>query len=173
MEPLIWVACPSAWRRTSSQKSRTVTCMPTAWWWTDSRCGWWAPASSASTLFHSTSRPAPYPSTPTPSEVNRKRPNRETQTEPRNSSCIIIVIIIIIIITVLFWSSAFHTATALRMDEKISAEEIFQHSKEVLTYMGEWELHGVTSKKLVLPASDGQPYDELRYYVRKHFNRLI
>lgn len=54
------------------------------------------------------------------------------------------------------------------MGEKISAKEIFQHSKEVMTSMGEWELHGVTAKKMVLPASDGQPYDELRYYVRKY-----
>lgn len=42
-----------------------------------------------------------------------------------------------------------------------------------MTSMGEWELHGVAANKRVLMASDGQPYDELRYYVRRHFNRLI
>ncbi|XP_075878693.1 5-hydroxytryptamine receptor 3C-like [Nelusetta ayraudi] len=61
-------------------------------------------------------------------------------------------------------------AKALQMGEKISAEAIFQHSKQVMTSMGEWELNGVTSEKMVLPASDGELYDELRYFVsfRRH-----
>lgn len=59
------------------------------------------------------------------------------------------------------------------MVEKISAEEIFQHSKDVMSSMGEWELHAVKAKKWVLPASDGELYDELRYYVRRHFFHMI
>lgn len=51
------------------------------------------------------------------------------------------------------------------MEEKISAEEIYQHSKEVMSSMGEWVLHGVAAKKITLVASDGEPYEELRYYV--------
>lgn len=39
--------------------------------------------------------------------------------------------------------------------------------------MGEWELHAVASNKMVLPASDGELYDELRYYVRKHTQRIF
>lgn len=58
------------------------------------------------------------------------------------------------------------------MGEKISAEEIFLHSKQVMTSMGEWELNGVTAKKMVLLASDGELYDELRYFVRKHFTLI-
>lgn len=34
--------------------------------------------------------------------------------------------------------------------------------------MGEWELSGVTAEKMVLLASDGELYDELRYFVSKY-----
>lgn len=35
--------------------------------------------------------------------------------------------------------------------------------------MGEWELIGLTAKKFQLPATDGELYDEIRFFVRKYF----
>lgn len=57
-------------------------------------------------------------------------------------------------------------ADSLRLDF-ISAEEIYINSKEVMTTVGEWELTGVTVKKMNLPAGDGKMYDEIRFHVSK------
>lgn len=46
-----------------------------------------------------------------------------------------------------------------------SAEEIYINSKEVMTMVGEWELTGVTVKKLNLQAGDGKMYEEIRFHV--------
>lgn len=38
-----------------------------------------------------------------------------------------------------------------------------------MTTMGEWELIGLTVKKFRQLGSDGEFYDEIRFFVRKYF----
>lgn len=52
----------------------------------------------------------------------------------------------------------------MRLDYK-SAEDIYINSKEAMTMVGEWELTGVTAKKLNFQAGDGKMYDEIRFHV--------
>lgn len=58
---------------------------------------------------------------------------------------------------------------AVQIDQALSSEEIFRYSKKAMKTMGEWELVGLTAEKKELPAGDGEPYQEIRFFVRKYF----
>lgn len=62
----------------------------------------------------------------------------------------------------------FISASAVQIDHA-SVEEIFKHSKEVMTTMGEWELVGLTVKKFQAQAGDGEMYEEIRFIVSLNF----
>uniref|UniRef100_A0A3P8RU68 Uncharacterized protein n=3 Tax=Amphiprion percula TaxID=161767 RepID=A0A3P8RU68_AMPPE len=67
----------------------------------------------------------------------------------------------------LSFNSYLHGREAIQLDIHTSAEKIFQYSKEVMTTMGEWELIGMTAKKLE-PSSvvdNSGHYVELRFFV--------
>lgn len=53
------------------------------------------------------------------------------------------------------------------MNLSLSAADILQNSKEAMTTMGEWELVGLTSSSVFLPAMDDEMYQEMRFFVRK------
>ncbi|XP_051803616.1 5-hydroxytryptamine receptor 3A-like [Acanthochromis polyacanthus] len=55
----------------------------------------------------------------------------------------------------------------MQLEILTSAEEIFRYSKEVMTTMGEWELIGLTAKKLEPTSTidDSGHYVELRFFV--------
>lgn len=67
---------------------------------------------------------------------------------------------------ILWLSSIFFSATALRLSLKSSVEEMLKYSKKVMTSMGEWELVGLTANNFLQPASYGELYEELRFAVR-------
>lgn len=49
----------------------------------------------------------------------------------------------------------------------LTTGEILQLSKEVMATMGEWYLVGLTAETLHTPASDGEAYQFVRFFVRK------
>lgn len=51
----------------------------------------------------------------------------------------------------------------------LTTGEILQLSKEVMATMGEWYLVGLTAETLHTPASDGEAYQFVRFFVRKSF----
>uniref|UniRef100_A0A8C4GHR3 5-hydroxytryptamine receptor 3A n=1 Tax=Dicentrarchus labrax TaxID=13489 RepID=A0A8C4GHR3_DICLA len=65
----------------------------------------------------------------------------------------------------LSFNSYLHRMAAMQIFPTIPVEEILKFSQEVMATMGEWELIGLSVKKLQLPASDGEPYEELRFFV--------
>ncbi|XP_077964421.1 uncharacterized protein LOC120823430 [Gasterosteus aculeatus] len=65
----------------------------------------------------------------------------------------------------LTFNSYLHVAKALQMNLSFSAADILQNSKEVMTTMGEWELVGLTSSSVFLPAMDDEMYQEMRFFV--------
>ncbi|XP_044056991.1 5-hydroxytryptamine receptor 3A-like isoform X1 [Siniperca chuatsi] len=65
----------------------------------------------------------------------------------------------------LSFNSYLHSITALQIGLILSVEEILKYSKEVMTTMGEWELVGITVKKYQLPASNGDIYEEIRFFI--------
>ncbi|XP_070765026.1 5-hydroxytryptamine receptor 3C-like [Enoplosus armatus] len=65
----------------------------------------------------------------------------------------------------LSFNSYLYRMTALQLGLTLSVEKILKHSKEVMTTTGEWELVGITVKANQLPASDGEMYEEIRFFV--------
>ncbi|XP_041791270.1 5-hydroxytryptamine receptor 3A-like [Chelmon rostratus] len=65
----------------------------------------------------------------------------------------------------LSFNSYLHRVRAVQIDQALSSEEIFRYSKKAMKTMGEWELVGLTAEKKELPAGDGEPYQEIRFFV--------
>ncbi|XP_076007344.1 5-hydroxytryptamine receptor 3A-like [Genypterus blacodes] len=65
----------------------------------------------------------------------------------------------------LTFNSYLHRKSDLELNLQVPVEEIVNRSKNVMATNGEWQLVNITAAKAELNASDGQPYDELRFFV--------
>ncbi|XP_054646084.1 5-hydroxytryptamine receptor 3E-like [Dunckerocampus dactyliophorus] len=65
----------------------------------------------------------------------------------------------------LTFNSYLHRISAIQLGQTIATEKIFEYSKEMMTTVGEWELIGMSSSKKQLPTSDGDIYEELRFFI--------
>ncbi|XP_075342272.1 5-hydroxytryptamine receptor 3A-like [Odontesthes bonariensis] len=73
------------------------------------------------------------------------------------------------------FNSYIHYEKDIQLELIGSSDEILQRSKEVMSTMGEWSLVGITAKKYSLPASFGEYYQELRFFisVRRHSTMYV
>ncbi|XP_035996636.1 5-hydroxytryptamine receptor 3A-like [Fundulus heteroclitus] len=73
------------------------------------------------------------------------------------------------------FNSYIHSSNAIDLEPLESSEQVFQASKEEMATMGEWQLAGISSKKVVVPTIEGSSYDELRFFisVRRHSTMYV
>ncbi|XP_053286898.1 5-hydroxytryptamine receptor 3C [Pleuronectes platessa] len=66
----------------------------------------------------------------------------------------------------LTFNSYIHIASDITVFLNKSMEHITEHSKNVMTTLGEWELLEITSTKHTLDFTNGEPIDELAFHIR-------
>ncbi|XP_034439744.1 5-hydroxytryptamine receptor 3A-like isoform X1 [Hippoglossus hippoglossus] len=66
----------------------------------------------------------------------------------------------------LTFNSYIHYATDIIIFLNKSMDHITEHSKDVMTTLGEWELLDITSNKHTLEFADGEVIDELAFHIR-------
>ncbi|XP_051930209.1 5-hydroxytryptamine receptor 3A-like [Hippocampus zosterae] len=65
----------------------------------------------------------------------------------------------------LTFNAYLHSLPAIQIGRFMSAEEVFQYSKTMMTTMGEWELTGIKSIHQQLPSLFNGTYEELSFFI--------
>uniref|UniRef100_A0A3B3XL20 Uncharacterized protein n=2 Tax=Poecilia mexicana TaxID=48701 RepID=A0A3B3XL20_9TELE len=73
------------------------------------------------------------------------------------------------------FNSYIHLSDAVQLELVGTDQDIFQASINEMATMGEWQLVGIKSEKVVVPTLEGSTYDELRFFVsvRRHSTMYV